>query len=106
MHTINRFLGFLMAPAKTFPVKREMDQMACCLRALGLYSLERRTERGDLTQLFKIVKDLAEIRGQRGVLFHISGERYTKRGRGNCAVARYYRAEGKVVCHTSGEWLE
>lgn len=41
------------------------------LRALGLYTLERRKESDDLMQTFKIIKCLAGIRDHRGSLFQI-----------------------------------
>lgn len=43
------------------------------LKALGLYSVERLSERGDLIHAFKNVKGLVEIRGYRGALFQITG---------------------------------
>lgn len=44
------------------------------LRALSIYSLERSRARGDLIQVFKIVKGLAEIQDHRGTLFQVRGE--------------------------------
>lgn len=48
------------------------------LRALDMYSSERRRKRGNVIQTCKIVKGLTEVRDRREILFQVEMERNTE----------------------------
>lgn len=67
------------------------------LWAIRLYSLEKRGEKGDSMQAFKIIKGLAEVRDHCGALFQITWMiHYDERWK-NCARTGNHRSQEQII---------